>query len=64
MPSERAEPATASLFIVNPLAGGGSLLQLFSTHPSVVERVHGLRAMAQDMGVGPRWARFPAAGME
>ena len=40
------EPATASLFIVNPLAGQGSLMQLFSTHPSTRERVRRLRAMA------------------
>lgn len=41
-----AEPATASLFIVNPLAGAGGLLKLFSTHPPVEERVRRLRAMA------------------
>ncbi len=40
-----AAPATASLFIVNPLAGGEGLLRLFSTHPSVAERVLKLRAM-------------------
>ncbi|MBI4842121.1 MAG: zinc metalloprotease HtpX [candidate division NC10 bacterium] len=39
-----ANPATAHLFIVNPLAGG-SLLRLFSTHPPVEERVARLRAM-------------------
>jgi heat shock protein HtpX len=42
-----AEPATASLFIVNPLSGGGSLLNLFSTHPSVQDRVDRLLEMAQ-----------------
>jgi heat shock protein HtpX len=43
-----ARPATASLFIVNPLAGsrGGGLLALFSTHPQIPERVRRLRAMA------------------
>lgn len=40
-----AQPATASLFIVNPLAGAGGLLKLFSTHPPVEERVRRLRAM-------------------
>lgn len=39
------EPATASLFIMNPLAGRGSLMQLFSTHPSTEVRVRRLRAM-------------------
>jgi heat shock protein HtpX len=39
-----ANPATAHLFIVNPLRGS-SLLKLFSTHPPVGERVARLRAM-------------------
>lgn len=40
------EPATASLFIVNPLAGAEGLTALFSTHPPMAERVRRLRAMA------------------
>jgi heat shock protein HtpX len=40
-----ATPATAHLFIVNPLSGG-TLRSLFSTHPSTEERVARLRAMA------------------
>jgi heat shock protein HtpX len=39
-------PSTASLFIVNPLLGRGALMQLFSTHPPIEERVRRLRAMA------------------
>jgi heat shock protein HtpX len=39
-----ANPATAHLFIVNPLRGS-SLLALFSTHPPVEERAARLRAM-------------------
>jgi heat shock protein HtpX len=39
------EPATASLFIVSPLAGRGSLLGLFSTHPPMEERIARLRGM-------------------
>lgn len=39
-----ARPATAHMFIVTPLAGG-SFLNLFSTHPSVEERIARLRAM-------------------
>jgi len=39
-----AHPATASLFIVNPLSGK-SLLRLFSTHPPTEERIRRLRAM-------------------
>lgn len=39
-------PATASLFIVNPLSGGG-LANLFSTHPPMEERIVRLRRLAQ-----------------
>jgi heat shock protein HtpX len=39
-----ASPATAHMFIVNPLAGR-SLMNLFSTHPPIEERVARLRAM-------------------
>jgi heat shock protein HtpX len=39
-----ANPSTAHLFIVNPLRGS-SLLNLFSTHPPVEQRVARLRAM-------------------
>jgi heat shock protein HtpX len=39
-----ANPATAHLFIVNPLTGQ-SLMRLFSTHPSTEERVARLRSM-------------------
>jgi heat shock protein HtpX len=39
-------PATAHLWVVNPLRGGGAL-RLFSTHPPTEERVRRLRAMAR-----------------
>jgi heat shock protein HtpX len=39
-----ASPATAHLFIVNPLSGR-SLLRLFSTHPPIEERIARLRSM-------------------
>jgi heat shock protein HtpX len=39
-----ASPATAHMFIVNPLAGS-SLMNLFSTHPPIEERIARLRAM-------------------
>jgi len=40
----QANPATAHLFIVNPLSGQ-SLARLFSTHPPIEERIARLRAM-------------------
>ena len=40
-----ANPATAHLFIVNPLSGR-SLMNLFSTHPPMEDRIARLRAMA------------------
>jgi heat shock protein HtpX len=39
-----ATPATAHMFIVSPLTGGG-VLSLFSTHPPVAKRVERLQAM-------------------
>jgi heat shock protein HtpX len=40
----QANPATAHLFIVNPLTGAG-LMKLFSTHPPMEERIARLRSM-------------------
>jgi heat shock protein HtpX len=40
-----ATPATAHMFIVNPLRGGGTA-RLFSTHPPMAERVARLEKMA------------------
>ncbi len=44
MPMANATPATAHLFIVNPLSGQ-TLMRLFSTHPPLEERIARLRAM-------------------
>ena len=49
IPMADATPATAHMFIVNPLTGGG-LMALFSTHPPMEERIRRLEAMAY----GPR----------
>ena len=46
LPMEEAKPASAHLFIVNPLTGGG-LLSLFSTHPPMEERIARLEDMAR-----------------
>jgi heat shock protein HtpX len=41
-----ANPATAHMFIVSPLTGGG-IMSLFSTHPPMEERVRRLEEMAR-----------------
>jgi Zn-dependent protease with chaperone function len=48
------QPATASLFIVNPLRAGGWVTNLFSTHPSTAQRVQQLLALAR------KWQRVAA----
>jgi len=40
-----ANPATAHMFIVNPLTGGG-IMTLFSTHPPMQERIRRLEGMS------------------
>jgi len=37
-----ATPATAHMFIVSPLSGGGAILSLFSTHPPMEKRIERL----------------------
>ncbi len=44
VPLHDAKPATAHMFIVNPLTGGG-LMKLFSTHPPIAERVKRLKEL-------------------
>ena len=46
IPMQEARPASAHMFIVNPLTGG-SLLKLFSTHPPMEERIARLENMAR-----------------
>jgi heat shock protein HtpX len=48
-PMEEARPATAHLFIVNPLRGS-ALLSLFSTHPPMEERIARLESMVRERG--------------
>lgn len=45
IPMHDAKPATAHMFIVNPLTGGG-MMSLFSTHPPMEERIARLQAMS------------------
>ncbi|MFY8092134.1 MAG: zinc metalloprotease HtpX [Niveispirillum sp.] len=55
VPNHQAEsnPATAHMFIINPLHGRG-VDSLFSTHPSTAERVRRLRSMMMGGSVPPQ----------
>ena len=46
--SPATQNATAHMFIVSPLSGGG-IASLFSTHPAMEERVARIEAIAKDM---------------
>ncbi|TVR09415.1 MAG: zinc metalloprotease HtpX [Salinarimonadaceae bacterium] len=63
IPNEDAErhPATAPMFIINPLTMGG-MDNLFSTHPNTANRVAALQALAREMGIGGLGAARPGAG--
>src|SRR5262249_2766629 len=52
-PQAETHPATAHMFIINPLHGGG-LSSLFASHPSTDERIARLQAMAGEMGQAPK----------
>lgn len=43
----QASPATAHMFIVNPLSGGG-ITKLFSTHPPIEERIARLQRLTHE----------------
>jgi heat shock protein HtpX len=47
----QANPSTAHMFIVSPLSGS-SLMNLFSTHPPLEDRIARLRGSAADKGAG------------
>jgi heat shock protein HtpX len=53
--SAERNPATAPLFIINPLSGRG-MDNLFSTHPSTENRIAALEQLAEKMGV-PHYSR-------
>lgn len=48
-PTAEANPATAHLFIINPLSGQ-RMDNLFSTHPATENRIAALSAIAREMG--------------
>lgn len=49
-PAKAPSPATASLWIVNPFKGS-SLVEMFSTHPSLQHRVERLRKIGREINV-------------
>ena len=48
-PLSSGSPASASLFIVNPLRGGG-MITLFMTHPPIEKRIQRLEKLADETG--------------
>ncbi|HZB92095.1 MAG TPA: zinc metalloprotease HtpX [Stellaceae bacterium] len=61
VPDAERNPATAHLFIINPLHSA-SLAGLFATHPATDERVRRLEAMAAARGIGGSgpWGAAPS----
>jgi heat shock protein HtpX len=51
-PSAENNPATAHMFIINPLTGGHGWDNLFATHPSTENRIAALRQLTSEMGAG------------
>jgi len=45
IPLEQPNPAQNNLFIVEPLAGGRTLVNLFATHPPTEQRIAALRRL-------------------
>ena len=64
VPNDTAEahPATAPLFIINPLSGRG-MDNLFSTHPSTENRIAALEKLAREMGLGGFGTAAPSGDM-
>jgi heat shock protein HtpX len=60
IPNQAAEqnPATAHLFIINPLSGS-RMDNLFSTHPATENRIAALEQLAARMGRGGSAPRAP-----
>jgi heat shock protein HtpX len=60
-PAAEANPATAHLFIINPLSGA-RMDNLFSTHPATENRIAALEQLAQEMGRGSAVSASRAPG--
>ncbi|MFA5901807.1 MAG: protease HtpX, partial [Hyphomicrobium sp.] len=65
IPNEEAEaaPATAHMFIINPLLGRG-MDNLFSTHPNTQNRIAALQDLARAMGQTADPREDPPQGMD
>jgi heat shock protein HtpX len=50
-PEAERNPATAHMFIINPLSGHG-VDNLFTTHPATENRIAALQQLAAQMGAG------------
>jgi heat shock protein HtpX len=50
-PAAEQNPATAHMFIINPLIGGHGWDNLFATHPSTENRIAALQQFGAEMGV-------------
>lgn len=61
MESAEANPASAHLFIINPLSGA-RMDNLFSTHPATENRIAALEAMAAETGSATTRSGGPARG--
>jgi heat shock protein HtpX len=63
LPSAERNPASAHMFIINPLSGA-RMDNLFSTHPNVENRIRALEAIAEDdrPAVTMRPSSIPEAG--
>jgi heat shock protein HtpX len=68
-PTAEANPASAHMFIINPLTGGHGWDNLFATHPSTQNRIAALQQLAAEMGhsgggftSAPRRPAAPPAG--
>ena len=61
IPTAEGNPATAHLFIINPLHGG-ALAGLFRSHPPTEQRIARLMALAQQSGRSQRPATPPRSG--
>jgi heat shock protein HtpX len=61
IPNDTAEqnPATAHMFIVNPLTGGHGWDNLFATHPAVENRIAALQQLAVELGASATMQTAP-----